>query len=58
LVDLIGFLRALGYDKRNPVKIRTAVEMLEDHYEIIIPKLEAVITLRGSEHRTYLPPGE
>jgi hypothetical protein len=57
IVDLVGFLRVSGYDKRDPDKIRQALTLLDERYSIIIPQPEPEVTLRGGEWRQYLPAG-
>lgn len=57
VVDLVGYLRVPGYDKRNPNLIRQAVELLDQRYQVVIPIPEPEPTLRGGEHRAFLPPG-
>src|SRR5512133_2935468 len=58
VVDLVGYLRVPGYDKRDPDKIRAAVELIDSRYQVKMPKPEPEVRLRGNEHIFYLPPGE
>jgi hypothetical protein len=57
IVDLIGYLRVPGYDKRDPDKIRAAVNLLDERYEIKIPAPQPETELRGNEYLAFLPPG-
>ncbi len=57
VVDLVGYLRVPGYDKRDPDKIRQAVNLLDDRYEVVIPQPEPEIKLAGNEWKLFLPPG-
>jgi hypothetical protein len=49
VVDLVGFLRVPGYDKRNIDKIREAVDLLDGRFEIAPPPPEREVTLNGPE---------
>lgn len=56
VVDLVGFLRVPNYDKRDPDKIRQALNLLGERYAIVIPQPEP--ELLGREWRDFVPPGE
>lgn len=58
VVDLVGFMRVNGYDKRNPDKIREAVNLLDDRFEITVPVPEKEVMLSGREYLKFLPPGD
>lgn len=58
VVDLVGFMRVAGYDKRNPDKIREAVNLLDDRFEIAVPVPEKEVMLSGREYLKFLPPGD
>jgi hypothetical protein len=57
VVDLVGFLRVAGYDKKDPDKISQALAFLGDRYQIQIPTPEPEPRLAGNEHIRFLPPG-
>lgn len=58
VVDLVGFMRVPGYDKKNPGKIREALECLDQRYIVSPPKLDEVNLLSGTEYLKFLPPGK
>lgn len=58
VVDLVGFLRVPGYDKRDWTKIREALELINERFEIAVPEPEKEVILTGREYLDFLPPGE
>ena len=49
LVDLVGYLRVTGYDRRDPAKVREALALVDSRYEFKIVEPPRVVTLDGNE---------
>jgi DNA primase len=58
VVDLIGYMRVPGYDKRDLEKIRQALALINERFEVSIPEPVKEVVLTGREYLDFLPAGE
>lgn len=58
VIDLVGYLRVPGYDRKDGKMVREALAILENRFEakIVIPEKQA--TLSPSAWIEFLPPGQ
>lgn len=58
VIDLVGYMRVSGYDPKSPKKVREALALLDNRYqmEYVVPVLEQ--TLNGDEWEDFYPAGE
>jgi hypothetical protein len=53
LVDLVGYMRVSGYERRDPAKVRKALELVDQRYAYKIVTPPPIVTLDGNEWRKY-----
>jgi DNA primase len=56
-VDLVGFLRITGYNRKDPLHTIRALELLEERWEAGVVIVEKQVRLDGDEFQHFLPAG-
>ena len=58
VIDLVGYLRLPGYNRRNPTEVYRAVELLTNRFEAGVVIHEKETRLIGDTWRNFLPPDD
>jgi hypothetical protein len=58
IIDLIGYMRVAGYIPKDPKKVREALGILDQRFEIKLVVPEKAVRLIGDEWREFVPIGD